>query len=116
MRMGLYLLCCLMVLASGYWAYSENYETQAALRRVNALKAQIDEKREAIAVLTAEWAYLNRPDRLRDLVELNFADLQLLEILPDHYADVELVAYPDLSVPKVDYNNPVAVQSNGGQD
>ena len=35
------------------------------------LRAEIADEREALAVLNAEWAYLNRPDRLRDLADLN---------------------------------------------
>ena len=67
MRVFLYLCCCLMVLGTGYWAYTENYETRASIQRVDALKRQINEERRAISILKAEWAYLNRPDRLREL-------------------------------------------------
>jgi len=94
----LYMMCAGLVIGMAYWAYRENYRTQATLRRVAALQAAIATEREAISVLSAEWAYLNRPDRLRELVEMNFADLGLLPLMPQHFADVELVAYPQKAI------------------
>ena len=82
------------VVASGFWAYRENYETQASLREVRALKGQIDTAQARLDRLDAEWAYLNRPDRLRDLVELNFRRLELLPMRPEVFAGVEEVPMP----------------------
>lgn len=115
-RILLYVVCCAMVLVTGYWAYEENYETQDAQRRVETLKKEIEQQREAIRVLQAEWAFLNRPSRLRALVEMNFNDLELLEILPQHYADVEFVAFPQIEVPQLDLNNPVSVSEQEDQN
>lgn len=94
------LLSLAAVVASAYWAYNENYQTQARLREVAELQRQIAREREAIAVLGAEWAYLNRPERLRELVELNFSELQLIPLLPEHFADIEMVAYPPEPAPE----------------
>ena len=111
MRTLLYLLCSGMVIGLAYWAYKENYRTQASVRRVSELQYQIARERTSISVLKAEWAYLNRPERLRELAEMNFDDLQLLPLLPEHFADVALVAYPQ---PKLDMNeisDPVSVRA-----
>lgn len=94
MRSLLYILSGLMVMGLAYWAYHENYETQASLREVRDLHRQIGVAHERLNVLEAEWAYLNRPDRLRDLVELNFDRLGLLPLMPDAFGRIELVAYP----------------------
>ena len=67
MKTFLYMMCCAVVISGAYWAYKENYRTQASLRRVSDLQHQIATERETISVLKAEWAYLNRPDRLSDL-------------------------------------------------
>ena len=72
MRPVLYVLSFLALIALGFWAYRENYATQAALKEVETLQRQIVGLREALSVQRAEWAYLNRPDRLRQLADANF--------------------------------------------
>ena len=116
MRAFLYILCCGMVISVAYWAYKENYQTQASIRRVSNLQSQIAREREAISALNAEWAYLNRPERLRELVDMNFADLGLLPLLPEHFVDVELVAYPQPALDIYELTEPVSVQETGEQE
>jgi hypothetical protein len=94
MRILILLVCCAITISAAYWAYSENYKTQATLKRISHLQSQIAEEREAISILNAEWAYLNRPERLRDLVDLNFNDLLLVPLSSDHFGEAETIAYP----------------------
>ena len=94
MRAVLYSFAALAVIGLAYWAYSENYKTQDALRHAAELQREIGQLRETLSVLEAEWAYLTRPERLRDLAELNFERLQLLPITPEHFGSVNQVAYP----------------------
>ena len=84
--------CAVMALA--FWAYQENYRTQAALRELAALERQIDRRADAIAMLRAEWAYLNRPDRLRDLAEINFDRLGLVPLSGVDFADPATIPFP----------------------
>jgi len=114
MRSLFYLVCSAFVIGLAYWAYKENYKTQVSLREVKELQQQIAQEKETIAVLNAEWAYLNRPDRLRDLVDLNFADLKLIPLLPSHFGDSEMVSYPTPDL--YDINAPVSVNSDGGEN
>jgi hypothetical protein len=107
MRTLFYLVCSAFIIGLAYWAYKENYKTQAALREVKELQQQIAEQKEAITVLRAEWAYLNRPERLRDLVDLNFNELKLIPLLPSHFGDSEMVSYPMYEA--LDVNDPVTV-------
>ena len=94
MRPVLYILSFLAVLASAFWAYRENYATQAQLKHVAALQDEIATLLESIALQRAEWAYLNRPDRLRDLATINFDRLGLLPMEPAQFGYTNQVAYP----------------------
>jgi hypothetical protein len=94
MRTLLFVLPGLAIMALAFWAYSENYETQQSLSDMRDLQARIGTERETLAILKAEWAYLNRPERLRDLVDLNFERLALLPLAPHHFAGVEQIPYP----------------------
>ncbi|WP_323771084.1 cell division protein FtsL [Antarctobacter sp.] len=111
MRSVLFLLAAMAVITSGYWAYYENYRTKAELDNVEDLHREIGAARERLAILRAEWAYLNRPDRLRDLAELNFDRLGLLPLRPDQFGRIDQVAYPQPVV--LDITKPVDVTSAG---
>jgi len=96
MRGFLTFLAAVVVIALGYWAYHQNIQTQQALREVERLQRGIVVERERLGVLRAEWAYLNRPDRLRELVDLNFDRLNLLPMTPDQFAVMDEVIWrPD---------------------
>lgn len=68
--------------------------------KVAELQRQIDEERDAIRHLRAEWSLLNKPDRLQKLVERynDYLELQPLEVrqivMPD-----ELPARPVILEP-----------------
>lgn len=94
MRTLLYLLPGMAVMALAFWTYSENFETQQAVREAESLRARIGAEQSRLAILRAEWAYLNRPERLRDLAELNFRELRLLPLAPHHFGAVDEIAYP----------------------
>ncbi|WP_425052322.1 cell division protein FtsL [Psychromarinibacter sp. S121] len=94
MRSLAFVLSILAVMGLAFWAYGENYKTQRALSEVESLQAQIGHLRETRSVLRAEWAYLNRPDRLRDLVGMNFASLGLVPLAPAQFGRVEQISYP----------------------
>lgn len=112
MRLLLYMLAGLSVIGLAYWAYNENYATQAVLKRVETLQREIGAANEKLGVLKAEWAYLNRPQRLRDLVELNYKALRLMPLAADHLGEVEQVAFPKANVG--DITKPVDLSAETG--
>lgn len=101
MRMFLSILAFLGLIGLGFWAYRENYATQVALNEVEGLQRQILGLREALAIQRAEWAYLNRPDRLRALAGANFDRLGLLPMEPNQFGAPGQVAYPQLNLPTI---------------
>lgn len=94
MKLVLYLSAAVMVVVCATWAYRVNYATQEATKRVSELRAEIAAEREAIAVLSAEWDYLNRPDRLMQLVAANSAALGLEELTPNQFGEVVNAPFP----------------------
>ncbi|WP_395541968.1 cell division protein FtsL [Neotabrizicola sp. sgz301269] len=112
MRPVLYILSFLALIALGFWAYRENYATQASLREVRGLQSQIADLREALSVQRAEWAYLNRPQRLRELVDLNFDSLGLLPMDPTQFGTAAQVAFPVPEIPAI--TGPIDTQGTIG--
>jgi hypothetical protein len=89
-----YVLTALAVFGLAFWAYRENYATQKVLTQTQTLQRQIGAAQARLGVLRAEWAYLNRPDRLRELAEINFDRLGLLPLRPEQFGQVDEVAFP----------------------
>lgn len=94
MRSVLCLLTTLIVMGLAFWAYRENYRTQSAISEMGETQRQIGRLREDLGVLRAEWAYLNRPARLRQLIDLNFEKLKLVPFGSDQFVDVGQIAFP----------------------
>jgi hypothetical protein len=86
------------MMAFAFWAYRENYATQTQLKEMSEVQNQIAALRDEIAMQKAEWAYLNRPTRLRDLAAMNFDRLGLMPMAPLQLATAADVAMP-LAIP-----------------
>ncbi|THD81185.1 cell division protein FtsL [Aliigemmobacter aestuarii] len=114
MRPVFYVLTFLAVMGLGFWAYKQNYTTQQALRDVDALQSEIADLREALALQRAEWAYLNRPDRLRELATINFDRLGLLPMDPSQFGAARQVAYPAPVLPVIEGAIEVMGETEGG--
>ncbi len=108
MKTFFYLCAALAVMGLAFWAYQENYQTQAALKQSAKTKREIGDLRQSLAVLNAEWAYLNRPERLAELAEINFDRLGLLPLEPEQFGAVEQVAFPP--PPVLPISDPIEVR------
>ena len=94
MRALLSIISFVAVMALAFWAYRENYATQTQLKEMAKVQDQIATLRDEIAMQKAEWAYLNRPTRLRDLAAMNFDRLGLMPM-----AALQLGAASDVAMP-----------------
>lgn len=60
-------MVCVAVLAIGL--YLVKYSVQDVQRDVATMKTDLAAEKESLHLLNAEWAYLNRPERLRQLAD-----------------------------------------------
>ena len=63
------------LVSSAVYAYSIKYETTLEAEQLQKVRAKAQRERDAIAVLKAEYQFLNRPDRLQMLADRHL-DLQ----------------------------------------
>ena len=97
MKPVLFLFAAIIVTLFGYMTFQVNYETRDTKKRVAQLQRDIAFERETISVLRVEWAYLNRPERLRILSETYFTELRLMPIHAEIFADRSSVLTDDLT-------------------
>ncbi len=79
-------LLVLAFLASVSAAYFISNQAKEAADRIAELNQAIHEEEKKIAALRADWAYLNRGDRLADLVAAHQDVLPLAPIAPKQLA------------------------------
>lgn len=75
----LHIIAITALIASAAWAYTIKYDTLYYVEQVAKLKSKVQRERDIIAVLQAEWQYLDRPDRLQEAADQHL-DLQPLKI------------------------------------
>ena len=90
------LVFVLAVIIGAAFVFDMKMAAERSSERVSALKRQIDEEREAIRLLKAEWSLLNQPHRLQGLAERYSEYLQLQPLEPK-----QIVQLNDLPVKPV---------------
>ena len=105
MRWFLYIVGVALVVATAFWSYRMTYRTQDAFERVAELRSEITREREAIAVLEAEWAWLNAPERIAALVKAHEDELGLAPMTPEVFARIDEIEEP----PVDDRMEPIAL-------
>ena len=99
MRSLIYTLTFACLVGLAFWAYQENIKTKIAIANNEKLQKEIGISRARLSILKAEWAYLNRPDRLTELVDLNFGRLPLVPLRASNFLEVDEINFlndPDL--------------------
>ncbi|MBN8542647.1 MAG: hypothetical protein J0M34_00090 [Alphaproteobacteria bacterium] len=68
-RMMSWLVGVGMFAVAAFGLYLVKYTVQDMQKEVNRLAAELKQEEESLHLLNAEWAYLNRPERLRAMAE-----------------------------------------------
>lgn len=82
-----FVLIGIMVVAAVV-VYDMKHRVESAAVAVAALETAIDQEREAIALLKAEWSHLTQPSRLQELIERYDAYFELAAVEGDQIATV----------------------------
>lgn len=87
-----------LLVGTAAWAYQTKYETIFYAEQVRKLEARVEKERDQIAVLKAEWQYMNRPARLEELARtyLDLKPIKPVQIgraqdIPERKGDVDLI-------------------------
>lgn len=96
------LLAIVLVVAAAVGLYRFKGESQQLVREIAELRAQIDDEREQISVLRAEWNYLDQPSRIQQLSD-RYLDLSRLDV--DQISVVEQLPMRPLEIDPSGTNN-----------
>ncbi len=79
------ILCFLAFAGAGAWLYQVKHAVAMQDRELRDIRRQTEQARERTAILRAEWALLNEPDRLRQVAQRHLA---LEPMQPQHFARI----------------------------
>jgi hypothetical protein len=95
-----------LLLGSAIYAYSIKYDTIVLGEQIARQKIKIQKEKDQIALLKAEWQFLNRPDRIQALSDLqaDMAAMQTQQIvrwsdIPMHNGQLAQPSLPMESLP-----------------
>lgn len=82
-----------VVVVSAFALYSVKFKVQTLRAQIADISSQLEQERESMNVVAAEWAYLNRPDRLQKLAA---SYLKTEETTVEQIADVAAIPFPQV--------------------
>ena len=68
-------LWMIAALVAALVAFSQQQHARELRQELERLEGDLAEHRENVRVLEAEWSYLSRPERIKDLADRHLADL-----------------------------------------
>ena len=91
------LLCLAVAICTGSLLFDTSQSVQRAEQDLSIVKSKLEIEKESLRVLTAEWDYLNRPERLE---KLTLENLDMDEVMAerDNFID-ENKAVPEPKSP-----------------
>lgn len=103
----------LLFVASAFLLYMVKYQVQYLRQQVAETSRELEQERESLHVVQAEWAYLNRPERLQILAREYLASS---EMTASQVADIQAIPFPRQLQASMDDNSgiqPVAARVSG---
>ena len=88
-----------VIVVAAFMLYKVKYEVQTLKNKVAEASRQLEQEKQALHVVAAEWAYLNRPERLQKLAVKYLASS---EVTVMQIADIEAIPFPGQTYAAVD--------------
>jgi hypothetical protein len=101
------MMSLLLAMLSGAALFWVSQQVQEAERVQRNLQVEIEQEQEALRVLTAEWDYLNRPDRLEELAR-TYLNMEPMKV------ETAITSVKDIPVPEEQVSAPQFVSNAGG--
>ena len=104
-----------VIVIAAFMLYKVKYEVQTLKNQVAETSRQLEQEKQALHVVAAEWAYLNRPERLQKLAVkyLAASDVTVAQI-----SDIEASPFPGQTQASIDGEEgvrPVAAHYRKGE-
>jgi len=88
-----------IIVVASFMLYKEKDQVLTLKKQVAETERQLEAEKEALHVVAAEWAYLNRPERLQQLAARYLASS---DVTVDQVADIQAIPFPGQSVASID--------------
>lgn len=85
------LLWMVVIVGAAFGLYVVKYQVQSIRSQINETARALEAEKEALHVAAAEWAYLNRPQRLRELSQKYLVGSAPLTV--EQVAEVEAIPF-----------------------
>jgi len=96
-RVSVIAIWAAVIIVSAFGLYRVKYEVQSIRAQIRETSTELAQERESLHVVSAEWAYLNRPERLQKLSEkyLN-TDPANEHLNVSQVAEIEAIPFPQI--------------------
>lgn len=85
----------ILIVVATFGLYQVKYEVQSIKSQIAKASRELESERESLHVVAAEWAYLNRPERLQALADKYLASSGMLV---NQIAEIEAIPFPAQAV------------------
>jgi cell division protein FtsL len=94
-RLSIICLWFMVIVVCAFGVYRMKYEVQFIRTQIVETTQELAQEKESLHVVAAEWAYLNRPERLQQLADKYLTNAQLtvaqvaeVEAIPFHQTQI----------------------------
>ena len=88
-----------VIVIAAFMLYKVKYEVQSLKSEIAEKSRELEQEKQALHVVAAEWAYLNRPERLQKLAVKYLASS---DVTVNQISDIEAIPFPGQTQASID--------------